>query len=98
MGTHMCHFSFFNAFSLWSLNQVTMQVLDTLNDIEHCLDALKHKVEIIRGDLTGDLYSVDILMTRKEAAAYIGRTVQSLDRLCRELKIKKTYIALGSLL
>lgn len=58
MGTHMCHFSFFNAFSLWSLNQVTMQVLDTLNDIEHCLDALKHKVEIIRGDLTGDLYSV----------------------------------------
>lgn len=92
MGTHMCHVSFFNAFSLWSLNQVTMQVLDTLNDIEHCLDALKHKVEIIRGDLTGDLYSVDILMTRKEAAAYIGRTVQSLDRLCRELKIKKTYI------
>ena len=35
--------------------------------------------------------TVDILMTRKEAASYIGRTVQSLDRLCREGRIRKTY-------
>ena len=73
-------------------NLVTMQVLDTLNDIEHCLDALKHKVEIIRADITGNLYSVDVLMTRKEAAAFIGRTDRSIDRLCREHKIKKVFV------
>ena len=69
-----------------------MQVLDTLNDIEHCLDALKHKVEIIRADITGNLYSVDVLMTRQEAADYIGRTDKSVDRLCRENKLKKVYV------
>ncbi len=69
-----------------------MQVLDTLNDIEHCLEALKHKVELIRADITGNLYSVDILMTRKEAADFIGRTVKSVDRLCRERKIRKVFI------
>lgn len=73
-------------------NLVTMQVLDTLNDIEHCLEALKHKVELIRADITGNLYSVDILMTRKEAADFIGRTVKSVDRLCRERKIRKVFI------
>ena len=73
-------------------NLVTMQVLDTLNDIEHCLEALKHKVQLIRADMTGSLYSVDVLMTRKEAGDFIGRTVQSVDRLCREHKIKKVYV------
>lgn len=69
-----------------------MQVLDTLNDIEHCLEALKHKVQLIRADMTGSLYSVDVLMTRKEAADFIGRTVKSVDRLCRERKIRKVFV------
>jgi len=36
--------------------------------------------------------TLDLLMTRKEAGAFIGRTVQSIDRLCRERKLHKTYV------
>jgi len=39
-----------------------------------------------------DVMTMDLLMTRKEAGAFIGRTVQSIDRLCREGKLQKTYV------
>lgn len=39
-----------------------------------------------------DVMTMDLLMTRKEAGAFIGRTVQSIDRLCREGKLRKTYV------
>ena len=39
-----------------------------------------------------EVQTMDLLMTRKEAAYYLGRTVKSIDRLCREGKIVKTYL------
>ena len=69
-----------------------MQVLDTLNDIDNCLEVLRRKVEMIRTNVSGNLYSVDMLMTRKEAGAFIGRTDKSVDRLCRENKLTKVYV------
>ena len=39
-----------------------------------------------------DVMTLDLHMTRKEAGAFIGRTVQSIDRLCRERKLHKTYV------
>ena len=65
-------------------------VLTTKKSAEKPRNSLK--VELIRADITGNLYSVDILMTRKEAADFIGRTVKSVDRLCRERKIRKVFV------
>ena len=39
-----------------------------------------------------EVLTMDLLMTRHEAAAFIGRTVTSLDRMCREGKLTKTYL------
>ena len=82
-------------------------LIDSINSIQAQMDTLRSAAEEIlvaqrkREEKEAlekerfknvELADRDFLMTRKEAAAYIGRTVQSLDRLCRELKIKKTYI------
>ena len=69
-----------------------MQVLDTINEIDRCLEALQHKLEYLRGCVSGSLYQVDQLMTRKEAAAFICKTPRHLDRLCAENKITKEIV------
>lgn len=38
-----------------------------------------------------EVLTMDMLMTRKEAAAFIGRTVKTIDRLALEGKITKIY-------
>lgn len=69
-----------------------MQVIDTINDIDHCLEALRHKLEYVRGCVTGQLYTVDRLLTRKEAADLLCITTRQLDRLCAKNRIKKEVI------
>ncbi len=69
-----------------------MQVLETINEIDRCLEALQHKLEYLRGCVSGNLYQVDQLMTRKEAAAFICKTPRHLDRLCSENKIAKEIV------
>lgn len=44
------------------------------------------------GNAIDPLIPYDYLMTRKEAAGFIGRTVQSIDRLVREGKLHKEYV------
>lgn len=69
-----------------------MEVLDILNDIQHCLAGLQHQVDCVRASVFGNLYTVDELMTRKEAADFLGRSERSIDRLCSEHKIKKEVV------
>lgn len=66
-----------------------MQLLDTLASIEHDIAALQEKMQLIRASITGNLYSTDILLTRKEAAFLLERSPRTLDRLCAEGKIKR---------
>ena len=101
MGTHMCHFSVLFAIPLWSLNAVTMPLIDIIEDLQATLDSVQDKLT--------RLYALasappppppppdpecerDFLMTRKEAAAFIGRTVRQLDRLCYNSKIHKVVV------
>ena len=63
-----------------------------LDDIQNGLNILQQKVNIIRTLDTGKFYEVDVQMTRKEAAEFIGRSVRQVDRLCDEHKIKRIYV------
>ena len=44
------------------------------------------------GNACNPLIPYDYLMTRKEAADFLGRTVQSVDRLVRDGKLHKEYV------
>ena len=69
-----------------------MKLQPILDDIQNGLNILQQKVNIIRTLDTGKFYEVDVQMTRKEAAEFIGRSVRQVDRLCDEHKIKRIYV------
>ena len=58
------------------------------------LSHLKQLAAILEclGNACNPLIPYDYLMTRKEAAHFLGRTVQSIDRLVREGKLHKEYV------
>lgn len=70
-------------------NEARMKLQPILDDIQNGLNILQQKVNIIRTLDTGKFYEVDVQMTRKEAAEFIGRSVRQVDRLCDEHKIKR---------
>jgi len=66
-----------------------MNLSALLEEIQVAIQELQTKVNIIRAMESGQVYDVDILLTRKEAAEFIGRSIRQLDRLCDEHKIKR---------
>lgn len=69
-----------------------MEVLDILDDVQRCMNGLQHKLDLVRVSITGKAYDVDVLMTRKEAAAFIGKSLRTLDRLWEEGRIKRFMV------
>ena len=53
-----------------------MKLQPILDDIQNGLNILQQKVNIIRTLDTGKFYEVDVQITRKEAAEFIGRSAR----------------------
>lgn len=66
-----------------------------LSDIQRSIDDLQLKVNLLLSVETGSLYDVDVLMTRKEAAYFLGRSLRQIDRLCSEGRLKRSYTDRG---
>ena len=69
---------------------------EILSDIQRSIDDLQQKLNLLRGVQTGTLYDVDVLMTRKEAAFFLGKSRRQLDRLCSEGQIRRCYTDRGA--
>ena len=73
-----------------------MEMKEILSDIQRSIDDLQQKLNLLRGVQTGTLYDVDVLMTRKEAAFFLGKSLRQLDRLCSEVQIRRCYTDRGA--
>ncbi len=69
-----------------------MEIKEIIQDLQNSLDNVQLRLNMLKTVQTGQLYEVDILMTRKEAAYFIHKSVRQIDRLCAERKIKRVYI------
>lgn len=69
-----------------------MELQDAINELQGCLDLLQTRLNLLKTIKTGKLYEVDFLMTRKEAAYFLGRSTRHVDRLCQEGKIERTLV------
>ena len=77
-----------------------MSYNDILVDIQCSINQLQDKLDILRAytpkaspePIDPPIRDKDFLMTRKEAAAFIGRSLRHLDRLLAERKISRTYV------
>lgn len=82
----------FHCFVVGRAKRLKMELATLLDDIQSSITALQHKVDIIRTMDCGRLHDVDMLMSRKEAAQFIGRSLRQLDRLCDECKIRRERV------
>jgi excisionase family DNA binding protein len=72
-----------------------MDLKDILSDIQRSIDDLQLKLNLLRSIETGTLYDVDVLMTRKEAAYFLGKSLRQIDRLCSEGRLRRCYTDRG---
>ena len=79
-------------FAIGFLSKNTMEIKEIIQDIQTNIDRVQSKLNLLKTVQTGQLYEVDVLMTRKEAAHFIHKSERQLDRLCAERKIKREYI------
>lgn len=79
-------------FAIGFLSKSTMEIKEIIQDIQTNIDRVQSKLNLLKTVQTGQLYEVDVLMTRKEAAHFIHKSERQLDRLCAERKIKREYI------
>ncbi len=70
-----------------------MEIKEIIQDLQTSLDNVQLRLNMLKTVQTGQLYEVDILMTRKEAAYFIHKSVRQIDRLCAERQITRVYIA-----
>ncbi|MGM9587476.1 MAG: helix-turn-helix domain-containing protein [Candidatus Limivicinus sp.] len=68
---------------------------DILSDIQRSIDDLQQKLNLLRSVESGSLYDVDVLMTRKEAAYFLGKSLRQIDRLCSEGRLRRCYTDRG---
>jgi len=73
------------------MENMDMDIKDTIEKILFLMDRLRNELEAFY-EMNDPKPSFDRLLTRKEAAGMIGRTVQSLDRMVREGKLHKVYV------
>lgn len=72
-----------------------MDLKDILSDIQRSIDDLQGRLNLLRSVETGSLYDVDVLMTRKEAAYFLGKSLRQVDRLCSEGSLRRCYTDRG---
>lgn len=69
---------------------VTMNLTAIISDIQRSIDELQEKLNELRMcDRTPDLRNLDMLLSRKEAAAFLGKSERQLDRLCEKNIIRR---------
>ncbi len=73
------------------MENMDMDIKDTIEKILFLMDRLRNELEAFY-EMNDPKPSFDRLLTRKEAAGMIGRTVQCLDRMVREGKLHKVYV------
>lgn len=61
-----------------------------LESIDAHMGAISKQVEALKVLRIDSKTCVDVLYTRKEAADFIGRSLQQFDRLCAEGRIRRT--------
>ena len=73
---------------------VTMNLTEFISDLQQTIDSLQEKLNDLRlYDKTPDnLHNLDMLLTRKEAAGFIGKSLRQLDRLCESNKIHREEV------
>lgn len=69
-----------------------MEIKEIIKDLQTSLDNAQSRLDMLKTVQSGQLYEVDVLMTRKEAAHFINKSERQFDRLCAERKIKREYI------
>lgn len=57
-----------------------MEIKEIIQDLQTSLDKTQSKLNMLKTVQSGQLYEVDILMTRKEAAHFIKKSERQLDR------------------
>ena len=61
--------------------------------MQEMIFSLQIKLDAIKNiETSTPIHHGEFMMTRKEAAAFIGRSVRQLDRLCETYKIKKEVV------
>ena len=73
------------------MENMDMDIKDTIEKILFLMDRLRNELEAFY-EMNAPKPFFDRLLTRKEAAGMIGRTLQSLDRMVREGKLHKVYV------
>lgn len=67
-----------------------------LDELQQSVIALNDKIDALRkleyNNINDVASEIDMMMTRKEAANFIGRSMRQLDRLCENYIIKREII------
>lgn len=69
-----------------------MTAIEVIQEIRQDLVTAQHKLDIVCAAVTGNLYAVETMMTRKEAAFFLEKSLRTVDRLCYEGKLKRVYV------
>lgn len=72
-----------------------MDIQEIIKDLEESLISVQHKIEYLKTLQLGQTYDADMMLTRKEAAYYLGRSTRQIDRLCEENKLVKVVTNSG---
>lgn len=70
----------------------TMDISTMLDEMQATIYLMQQKLDAMRLVDTTPVFEGEFMMTRKEAASFIGRSERQLDRLCKEYKIKKETV------
>ncbi len=91
MASHVAYFLFlfFRALQCETIKNRAMDLTAILDEMQETVSSLQDKIDAMRKLESYPSINVEILMTRKEAAAFIGRSLRDLDRLCASYKIQK---------
>ncbi len=69
-----------------------MELQDIIQDLQTSLDNFQSRLNMLKTVQTGQLFDIDMLMTRKEAASFLKKSVRQIDRLCMKRILKREYI------
>lgn len=70
-----------------------MNLTELADDLQQLIDQLQMKLNEMRMfDRSSNLTNLDMLLTRKETAAFIGKSERQLDRLCENNRIHRETV------
>lgn len=70
-----------------------MSLTEIITHLQSGIDELQSQLDSLRVlDRTRDIRNMDLLLTRKEAAAFLCCTERHIDRMCKKGRIKKELV------